>query len=256
MYPKWRGFCGTLTLAASLALLGCGSTSNTNVRAVNASPNFPNFSFQVGQTGIGSIPYGTEGVQPKGDNYSSIDSSGKYRAVGAGNQTVTAFATPGSGTLATRKQLLASKNYYTIVSVGSAVSLGAPTGMQLDVLSDNGAAPTGGQYDFRFLNASTSTNITGGAIDVYITAVGAAPSGTPVIGGLPFNQLADYMAGSPGALELQVTPAGSTQVLATAPFSPASGSLYSIFFLDPPNTGSSNFSILVVNDPISTSSTK
>ncbi len=128
--------------------------------------------------------------------------------------------------------------------------------MELEVLTDNGTAPTSGQYGLRFLNASTSSNVTGGAIDVYITAVGASPSGNPTIGNLPFNQLVNYMPASPGTLELQITPHGSTQVLATKPFSPVSGNLYSVFFLDPPGPGSTSFSILVVNDPVSAGTKK
>ncbi|MEO6829697.1 MAG: hypothetical protein ABI164_07780, partial [Acidobacteriaceae bacterium] len=132
MYPKWRGLCGTLTLAASLAFLGCGSSTTSNVRAVNASPGFPPFTFQVSQIGIASaLPYGTEGVQPKGDNYSVIDTTGKYRIVGTGsNQIVSTYATPGK-TLVSVKQNLVKNMSYTIVSIGNSPTMG------LVVLTDN-----------------------------------------------------------------------------------------------------------------------
>ncbi len=242
MYPKWRVFCGILTLTASLATLGCGSTSTTNVRAVNASLGFAPFTFQVGEIGIASsLPYGTEGVQPKGQ-YATTDSSGNYRIVAAGtNQGVSTYATLGT-TLASVKQTLLKNSYYTIVSIGNSPSMG------LAVLTDNDSAPPSGQYKLRGVNYSGYA-----AVDVYITAVGASPSGSPVIGNLPFNA-PQYVPASPGTLELQITPHGSSQVLAKAPFSPAAGQIYSVFFMNPAPNGSSNI-LLVVNDPISTSTT-
>ncbi len=239
MYPNWRSLCGIFTLAAaSVAMLGCGSTSNTNVRAVNASPGFSNFTFQVGQTGIAAaLPYGTEGVQPKGQ-YTTNDSSGAYRQVGAATgQTVLTYATPGKA-LASVKQSLLKNNFYTIVSIGSSPSMG------LVVLTDNDSAPPSGQYNLRFANYSGYS-----PIDLYITAVGASPSGNPVMGNVGFNQ-PTYLPLAPGTLELQVTPHNGNLVLATAPFSPAAGSIYSVFFIDPtPGTGS--YKLLIVTDPVS-----
>jgi hypothetical protein len=249
MYSNWRGFCGIFTLAASLAILGCGSTTNSNVRAVNASPGFPAFTFQVAQIGVASaLPYGTEGVQPKGDNYGVNDSSGNYRIIGAGtNQTVITYVTPGSTPLATLKQTFVKNTDYTIVSLGTAPS------MALGILTDNGTAPTSGQYGLRFMNTANSS----GAVDVYITAVGASPSGSPAIPNVPFNNAIGYNPFAPGTLELQITAHGATHVLATALFSPAAGSNYSVFFFDPnpASTSGSSFSLLIVNDPIPTGKT-
>jgi hypothetical protein len=240
MYPSWRGFCGSLTLAASLAVLGCGSSSTSNVRAVNASPGYAPFTFQVGQTEIAGLSYGTEGVEPKGQ-YSTVLSTGIYRPIGAGtNQTVTAYTAPGSPALATATQTFAANTNYTVVSVGTS------PGMQLVTLTDNGTGANSPGGSFRFLDTATTT----GSIDVYITPVGGSPSGNPVIGNLPFNHLQNYIAASTG--EIQVTPHGSTQVLATAAFSPAGGALYSVFFLDPnpASTSGSSYSLLIVNDPV------
>lgn len=253
MYPNWRSICGTISLAASLALLGCGSTTTSNVRAVNASPGFAPFTFQVSQIGIGSIPYGTEGVQPKGDNYSKIDSSGNYRIVGTGtNQPVSTYVTPGT-TVVSVKQTLVKNASYTIVSYGSSPTMG------LAVLTDNNSAPAGGQYNLRFLNYASH-----GPVDVYITAVGSVPSGTPTIGNVDFNnQSLGYLPLPPGTWTMQITQAGDPSiVLATAPFSPAGGQIYSVFFVDPnaaqppPNSGLAGYGILVVNDPISTTTSK
>lgn len=252
MYPKWRGLCGILTLAASLAVLGCGSSGNSNVRAVNASPGFALFTFQTGQTGFASgLPYGTEGVQPKGDNYSTIDTSGNYRIVGpANNQTLSTYATPGT-TLASAKVTLVKNGYYTVVSYGA-----SPT-MALAFLTDNNSAPPSGQYKLRFVNYSTYS-----AVDVYIVPVGGVPSGNPTIGNVSFNNPV-YLPLSPGTLSILITPTGdASTVLSAAPFSPAAGNIYSVFFVDPnpshppPNPGTAGYGISIVNDPVSATTTK
>jgi len=245
MYPKWRGFYGAVTLAASLGFLGCGNSGNTFVRVVNASPGLSNFSVVVGQTGVASsLPYGTEGVTPKGDNYSVTDSSGNYRPVGAGSNMATkVIGTQGSTALATATQTYRKNGQYTIVSIAPAPSI------QLQILTDSNVSPPSGQYQLRFMD----TSVRSGAIDVYITAAGGTVVGaTPVIANINFQGVVTNPQ-SPGTLEIQVTPHGNqADVLAKMPFSPAGGKDYSVFFLDPPNSGSLAYGILVVNDPIST----
>lgn len=240
MYPKWRSLCGIFTLAAFLAILGCGGSGNSNVRAVNASPGFPPFTFQAAQIDFAAgLPYGTEGVQPAGQ-YSTNDTSGAYRHVGAGtNQPLSTWSTPGT-ILVSQKITLAKNTSYTVVSYGISPSMG------LAVLTDNGTAPASGQYGLRCLNYSSYSSI-----DVYITAVGDSPSGTPIVGNLGFNNNPGYIPSAPGTLELQVTPHGSTTPLGIEPFTPAAGQNYSVFFMNP-TPGSSDFIILVVPDPITT----
>ena len=248
MYSKWRGFCGILSLCASLALLGCGSTSNTNVRAVNASQGLTgNFTIQVGQTGIASsLPFGTEGVQPKGQ-YSTDDTSGNYRAVAAGaNQPLVAYTTPGNKLVSTT-QTFAANAYYTIVTLSPAPAI------QLQTLTDDDTAPQSGDYKLRVMDTSTSA----GAVDVYITALNAGPSGSPLVVNMQFQQVTpSYLQEPPGTLEVYVTPHGNTSmVLASKKFTPAAGKIYSVFFLDPPAAGATNYGVLIVNDPIETGTT-
>jgi hypothetical protein len=74
-----------------------------------------------------------------------------------------------------------------------------------------------------------------------------------------------YLPLTPGTLEVQVTPAGNpNKVLAIyTPFNPASGKIYSVFVLDPPNPsapivppviqpvpGANTYGVLVTNDPV------
>ncbi len=245
MYSKWRGFCGILSLSASLALLGCGSTSNTNVRAVNASQGLTgNFTIQVGLTGIASsLPYGTEGVQPKGQ-YSVNDTSGNYRAIASGtSQALIAYTTPGDKLVSTT-QTFAKNAYYTIVTLSPAPSI------QFQTLTDDDTAPQSGDYKLRVMDTSPSA----GAVDVYVTAAGGGISGSPVVGNMQFQQVTSpYLQEPPGTLEVQVTPAGNTSVvLASKAFTPVAGKIYSVFFLDPPTAGATNYGVLIVNDPIGT----
>jgi len=246
MYSNWRGFCGALTLAASLITLGCGNSNNANVRAVNASPGLTGFTVQVGQTGIASsLPYGTEGVQPKGQ-YATTDSSGNYREIGAGsNQTVRVYQKPGTA-LASQKANFLRNNFYTVVTMSPAPAI------HLLTLTDDNSAPNSGNYKLRFIDAGPKA----GPVDVYITAVGAHPTGNPVIGNIQADQVTSYLQLAPGTLQVQITPHGSQSiVLLSASFSPAAGSIYSVFFLDPPDASSNVYGMLTVHDPINTGKT-
>lgn len=254
MCSKWRGLCGILSLAGSLTLLGCGVKGNSYVRVVNASQGLSNFTVVAGQTPlVSALPFGTEGVQQQGQ-YSTTDTSGNYRPLGAGNaQPLYVYSTPDTK-LASTTQSFIKSTPYTIVLESAASSL------MFQVLTDNNAAPSSGNYSLRVMDTSTMA----GAVDVYITAVGAGVGGTPAVGNMQFQQVTNpYLQLSPGTLEVQVTPAGNpSKVLAKELFSPASGKIYSMFVLDPPNpsapivppaipavTGANTYGVLVVNDP-------
>jgi hypothetical protein len=255
MYSKWRGLCGILSLAGSLTLLGCGVKGNSYVRVVNASQGLSGFTVVAGQTQlVAGLPFGTEGVQQQGQ-YSTIDSSGNYRPLGAGtNQALYVYTVPGTN-LVTTTQTFIKSTPYTIVVEAPAPSI------EFQVLTDDNTAPSSGGYSLRVMD----TSVMAGSVDVYITAVGATPGGTPVVGSMNYQQVTNpYLTLSPGTLEVQVTPAGNpNKVLAIQPFSPASGKIYSIFVLDPPNgsapvvppsitpvPGANTYGVLVTNDPV------
>lgn len=242
MFSKWRGTCGTFTLAASLLLAGCGNSNNANVRSVNASPGLTNYNVQVGVTGIAaSLPYGTVGVQPAGQ-YATDDSSGNYRQIGAGvSETVSVYQKLGTN-LATTTQTLVKNGYYTILT------LGIYPNVNLMALTDDNTAPTGGNFKLRVVDASA----TAGAVDVYLTAPGGTVNGSsPIVSNLNFRQLTpSYLQIAPRSYEVQITQTGTTTVLATGSFSPAGGKVYSVFALDPA-PGSTKFGALVTTDPAS-----
>ena len=246
-----RGFCGIILLAASLALLGCGDGTVFYVRSVNASNGLKGYTVQVGVTGIvASLPYGTEGVQPKGQ-YSTTDTSGNYRELGAGaNQKVTVYTTPGSTPLASETQSFLKNTYYTVVTLAQAPSI------TLRTLADGDTAPPSGDFKVRMLQAST----TSGPVDVYFTASGANVSGTPAISNLQFGQVTQqYYSEAAGTVEIQITPAGNpSTILYSGVATVTAGANYTAYFLDPPSINGVSpaiFGLLLVKDPVLAAST-
>ncbi|HET9086428.1 MAG TPA: DUF4397 domain-containing protein [Acidobacteriaceae bacterium] len=240
MSLKWRVTCGTLTLAASLLIAGCGTTGNANVRSVNASPGLTDYNVQVGVTGIAaSLPYGTVGVQPAGQ-YATDDSSGNYRQIGAGlSQKISIYQKPGTD-LTTSTQTIVKNGYYTILNLGTYPNI------SLMPLTDDNTSPGAGKFKLRVVNASS----TAGPVDIYLTPPGGSISGTPVVSAFQSRQVtSSYLQLAPGTYEVQVTQTGSTTAIAAAPFSPTGGEVHSVFVLDPA-PGSSNFGVLVTNDPL------
>lgn len=244
-----RSFCGLILLATSLALLGCGNGSVSYVRSVNASVGLTGYTIQVGVTGIvSSLPYGTEGVQPQGE-YNVTDTSGNYRAIGAGsNQKVIVYTTPGSTPLASETQSLLKNSYYTVVTLAQAPNVSLVT------LTDGDTAPPSGDFKIRMLQAST----TSGPVDVYFTPQNGTISGSPAISNLQFGQVTQkYYPEAAGTVEIQITPAGNpTNVLFSGVFTPSAGANYTAYFLDPPSMNGVSpafFGLLLVKDPVLTS---
>lgn len=246
MCSKWRGFCGVFSLSISLAVLGCGTGGTSYVRAVNASQGLSNFTIQAGVTGIAAnLPFGTEGVQQPGQ-VTTTDTTGAYRPIGAGTlQNLSIYSKPGTN-LNVTKQTFLKQTRYTIVTLAPAPAV------EFQTLTDDNVAPSGGSYKLRVMDTSTQA----GAVDVYITPLGGGITGSPVVANMQLQQVTTpYLQLSPGTLEVQVTLHGGNTVLTSKAFSPAAGKIYSIFFLDPPIRGGSNYGVLIVNDPVAGSST-
>lgn len=242
---KWRAFSGIITLSASLLALGCGNSTATYVRSVNASNGLTNYTIQVGLQGVASdVPYGMEGVQPKGDNYSVLDSSGNYRPIAAGNNQKLAVVQGSNNTvLVSGTQSFLGNTYYTIVT------LAAVNALQVRALTDGDTAPAGGSFKLRFMQVAPDA----GTVDIYVTAQGASISGaTPVLSNFQFGQVSQgYLSETAGPVQVVVTAAGNpAKVLYTGIFTGAGGDLYTAYFLDPKAGGSSTASsLLLVQDP-------
>lgn len=213
------------------------------MRTVNASPGLTNYTVQVGLIPVASsLPYGTEGVEPKGQ-YASVDASGNYRLVEAGtSQKVVVLQGSNTTPIATATSTLLKNAYYTIVNMG------APGSTSIMVLPDGYTAPSGG-FGMRLVMTAQRS----GPVDVYLTAAGAPVSGSPAFSNIQFGQSQIYVQVPTSAGEIQVTPAGNpTHVLFAGSFTAASGNNYTGFFLDPATPASTTYGVLLVKDPVLT----
>jgi hypothetical protein len=250
MYSNWRGFSGILALSACLLAMGCGNSTASYVRSVNASNGLTNYTIQVGLQGVASsLPYGTEGVQPKGDNYSVNDTSGNYRPIADGTNQKVIVTNSANTALVSGTQSFLANTYYTIITLAPAPSI------ELRTLTDGDVAPSSGNFKLRMMQASP----TAGAVDVYVVPQGASIGGaTPIVTNLQFgNAASTYSQASAAAVQVEVTPTGNpAKVLYTGVFTGVAGNLYTAYFLDPPaNNPSKGYSLLLVQDPVLTAAT-
>lgn len=243
MQFNWRGLCGVLAISASVAVLGCGDSPVSYVRTVNGSNGLSNYTLQIGVQGVASsVPYGTVGVQPKGDNYSVNDSSGNYRPIPTGTNQKVLITTTNNTVLSSTTQSFVAKTYYTVVTFGASASPG------IKILTDGDAAPSSGDFKLRLMNTATQT----GTVDVYVTAQAAPISGPPVASGLqPGQATSSYVNVAAGAVEFQVTPAGNpAKILFTGLVNTTAGNLYTGYFFDPPmNNPAKGPGLLLTPDP-------
>ena len=242
MRPTWRVFCGIVALSASMLLAGCGTSGNSNVRAVNASPTLNSFTLQVGTIGIVSdLPYGEVGVQPQG-THGAPDTSGKYRAIGAGTkQNVVVYQGTPTNVLGSQTLTLVKGTSYTFVTFGTAPSIGILT------LTDNGAPPSSGDFGLRVVDTAGSA----GPVDIYLTTPGEPLTGlTPILSGVTAGSVTQYLPEAPGSIAVQVTPHGNQgSVLIDETVNPTSGQLVTAFILDPPaGGGPGQFGLLLTTD--------
>ncbi|MGC1781810.1 MAG: DUF4397 domain-containing protein [Acidobacteriaceae bacterium] len=250
MYSNWRGFSGILALSACLLAMGCGNSTASYVRSVNASNGLTNYTIQVGLQGVASsLPYGTEGVQPKGDNYSVNDTSGNYRPIADGTNQKVIVTNSANTALVSGTQSFLANTYYTIITLAPAPLI------ELRTLTDGDVAPSSGNFKLRMMQASP----TAGAVDVYVVPQGASIGGaTPIVTNLQFgNAASTYSQASAAAVQVEVTPTGNpAKVLYTGVFTGVAGNLYTAYFLDPPaNNPSKGYSLLLVQDPVLTAAT-
>ncbi len=249
MYRVWSGLCSAGAVSAALLLAGCGAPQNANVRVVNASPGLTGSTVQVGVTDVVSgLPYGMEGIDQEGQFSGPPDSSGDYRLIGSGiNQDILVYAQTQSSSLAKQTQTLVQNDFYTVVMLGAAPTIGIMT------LTDDDSAPQSGDFKWRIVDTSSVA----GPVDIYLTTPGASLSGlTPVASNMAFGQSTSYFQIKPGSYVVQVTQHGNTvSSLFTAAFSPVGNSIYTTYFLDPPTSGSANYGLLTTNDPVAVTKT-
>src|SRR6266446_3302061 len=168
-----------LPLILALAALStfattCGSSSQSQVRVVHAISAGLALDINVNTTKVfTNIAFG--GVQPTPPAYTKV-ASGRVTLEAVDTGTTTAV-------IANTSASLSGSSQYTVVLTGfrNSTDINAPT---FHTITDNNAAPTSGNVEFRIIDASPSSP---GTVDVYIVPPGTditPPSVQPQISGL------------------------------------------------------------------------
>lgn len=193
-----RQFLSTAALlAATVLVAACGGDDHpapdTRVRAIHASADAPAVDVLVGADRIAAG--------------ATFRQAGPFTGVFSGATTlkVNLAGTP-TTVLQASPTLAANRNYSAIV-VGSAAQ-GAPANQALAavLIDDDGAAPTAGNVKVRVVHGAPAVP----AVDIYVTAPGAALPATPTIAALAYRSVAP----ASGSAALQV-PGGSYRIRAT-----------------------------------------
>jgi hypothetical protein len=168
---------------------GSGSTSKTQLRALQASPNEPTTMNVLldSATLFSNLALGAP------TNYTSVTSGSHTLQVEPSNSTTTAIS---------QTITLNPGTNYTLITANYAVNL-------IPILfTDSTTAPSSGDFNIRIVNAAVEA----GSVDVYILPPGSKnPSSggvTPTISALGFTSSSAYQSLAAASYEIIVTPAG------------------------------------------------
>jgi Domain of unknown function (DUF4397) len=222
----------TLVLAASALTAACsddddntGPESQARVRVVHASPDAPNVDVLLDDAKVLSdVPYLTSSAYLE---TSEGDHNLKVNAAGTATTAIDADVTLADGT------------DYTVIASDLVAQI-TPI-----VLEDNNTAPAAGNARVRAIHGAPSAP----AVDIYVTAPGAdLESATPVLTGVAFGDVADYLEVPAGEYQVRVTVTG-TKIVAidSGALTLESGQVRTAIAVDAPG-GGAPFDLLVLAD--------
>jgi hypothetical protein len=222
----------TLLLAATALTAACdddddntGPEGEARVRVVHASPDAPNVDVLLDDNEVLSdVPY--------------LDAS-DYLEASAGGHNVKVNAAGTATTVIDTDVTLAEGADYTVIASGLAAEI-TPI-----VLLDDNSTPAAGNARVRAIHGAPGAP----AVDVYVTAPGAdIETALPVLTGVEFGDVADYLEVPAGDYQVRVTPAG-TKVLAidSGMLTLESGDVRTAIAVDAPG-GGAPFDLLVLAD--------
>lgn len=185
----------TLLLAATALTAACDDDDNTGpegearVRVVHASPDAPNVDVLLDDDEVLSdVPY--------------LEAS-DYLEASAGEHNVKVNAAGTATTVIETDVTLAEGADYTVIAAGLAAEI-TPI-----VLLDDNSTPAAGNARVRAIHGAPGAP----AVDVYVTAPGAdIETALPVLTGVEFGDVADYLEVPAGDYQVRVTPAGTKVV--------------------------------------------
>lgn len=222
----------TLALAATALTAACsddddntGPVGEARVRVVHASPDAPDVDVLVDDAAVLSdVPYLT---------------ASDYLELSAGEHNLKVNAAGTATTVIDADVDLADGTDYTVIASGLVASI-API-----VLEDDNSAPASGNVKVRAIHGAPSAP----AVDIYVTAPGTDLNAeTPVLSGIEFGDVADYIEAPAGDYQVRVTPAGvKVVVIDSGTLSLASGQVRTAIAVDAAG-GGGPFDLLVLAD--------
>jgi hypothetical protein len=221
----------TLLLAATALTAACDDDDNTGpegearVRVVHASPDAPSVDVLLDDAKVLSdVPYlaASDYLAASADDHNL-----KVNAAGTATTVIDADVTLADGT------------DYTVIASGLVAEI-TPI-----VLVDDNSTPAAGNARVRAIHGAPGAP----AVDIYVTAPGAdLEAAVPVLTGVAFGDVADYLEVPAGDYQVRVTPAG-TKVVAidSGALTLESGQVRTAIAVDAPG-GGAPFDILLLAD--------
>lgn len=189
MFHRLTMLVGAIALAIAFTLPASAQSSMAMVRVIHASPDAPAVDvFVDGNAVLNNVAF---------------PAISAYLEVPAGPHTVV-VAPAGQGVGAaviTANPTLAAGAAYTIAAVGQVANIRA------QIYNDNLAAPAAGKAHVRVIHASPDAP----AVDVKVAG------GPTLLSALAFPNASDYLPVDAGSYNLQVTPAGASDVVIDLP---------------------------------------
>jgi Domain of unknown function (DUF4397) len=222
----------TLLMAATALTAACdddddntGPEGEARVRVVHASPDAPDVDVLLDDAVVLSdVPY---------------LAASDYLEAPAGQHNVKVNAAGTTTTVIDEDVTLVDGTDYTVIASDLVAAL-TPI-----VLEDDNSTPAAGTARVRAIHGAPSAP----AVDIYVTAPGADLEGeTPVLTGVEFGDVADYLEVPAGDYQVRVTPAG-TKIVAidSGTLTLVSGQVRTAIAVDAPG-GGAPFDLLVLAD--------
>jgi len=221
----------TLLFAASALTAACSDDDNTGpegearVRVVHASPDAPDVDVLLNDAEVLSdVPYLT---------------ASNYLGVPAGEQNLKVNAAGTATTVIDADLNLADGTDYTVIASGLAEAI------EPIVLQDDNSTPAAGNARVRAIHGAPGAP----SVDIYITAPGADLATTvPLLAGVEFGDVADYIEAPAGDYQVRVTSAGTkTVVIDSGTLTLSSGQVRTAIAVDAVG-GGAPFDLLLLED--------
>jgi hypothetical protein len=209
----------------AISLLGCGKTTNTRVRLVNASPDSNGLELILDSSSTAAATGVTFGTASKYVNLSSGAHAVQVKDPNAGSAPPSQNLNFASATDTT---ILASSPYALLNVVQ---------------LKDDNTAPTTGDVKIRVINTALSI----GPVDVYILPAGTFTGSNPTYPNVAYQAATGYTEVAAGTYEVYITYAGQNfYTIDSGPITLTAGQIRTVVGLD--NLNGNGYTAAVLAD--------